>query len=261
MPLMRILDGSSRVKLCFSALRYYPVMLRDRLRRESLWEDLAQELRVAAWEAERGKLGAHDTCLLAGRRICAFLKAYGYHRIRRDGHRGYGKDSPFSSIAEDSDLLEERLAGSTTINELVGARRRKLFKSQEGKPRKADFVRDHPQEAILAILRRTGGMSKRDLYNRLVLTARELDWHCAPLLKQGLIREVKRENSRGRPLTPLLVAVQPGEPLPEPQPDKMERIRQAYFLEGKGIKRIAKEFHHSKRTVRKAIAAPGVFVR
>jgi DNA-binding NarL/FixJ family response regulator len=32
----------------------------------------------------------------------------------------------------------------------------------------------------------------------------------------------------------------------------MERIRQAY-LEGKGIKRIAREFHHATRTVRKAI--------
>ena len=34
---------------------------------------------------------------------------------------------------------------------------------------------------------------------------------------------------------------------------KMERIRQAYLLERKGIKQIAREFHHSKTTVRKAI--------
>lgn len=108
------------------------------------------------------------------------------------------------------------------------------------------------EETILSLLRDNGGMSRRDLYTRLNLSPRELGWYCDPLVRQGLIREVKRENGRGRPPTPLLVAAQPGEPLPEPKPDKMERIRQAY-LEGKGIKQIAREFHHATRTVRKAI--------
>ena len=95
-------------------------------------------------------------------------------------------------------------------------------------------------------------MSRRDLYTRLNLSPRELGWYCDPLVRQGLIMEMKRENGRGRPPTPLLMAAQPGEPLPEPKPDKMERIRKAYS-EGKGIKQIAREFHHATRTVRKAI--------
>ena len=41
----------------------------------------------------------------------------------------------------------------------------------------------------------------------------------------------------------------PGQALPMPRD---ERIRQAYFVEGKGIKQIAKELHHHRKTVRKA---------
>ena len=35
--------------------------------------------------------------------------------------------------------------------------------------------------------------------------------------------------------------------------ERDERIRRAYFLEGKGIKQIAKGFHHSKRIVRRVV--------
>jgi len=109
---------------------------------------------------------------------------------------------------------------------------------------------------ILVLLRENGGLSKRDLYTRLQISARELDWYCAPLINQGLIVEVKRENTFGRPPTPLLVAVQPGQTPPTPKlvkTEQMERIRQAYFVEGKSIKQIAREFHHTRRTVRKGI--------
>jgi len=35
--------------------------------------------------------------------------------------------------------------------------------------------------------------------------------------------------------------------------NRTDRIRKAYFLEGKSIKQISREFHHTRRTVRKAI--------
>jgi len=95
----------NRIRLCFSALRYYPITLRVELRRRGLWEDLEQELHLAAWEAEREGLNEHDTCLLASRRILAFLKACGYHRIHRHGHRNLCKEEPFSSV----EFLEETL--------------------------------------------------------------------------------------------------------------------------------------------------------
>jgi len=257
-------DVGSRVKLCFSALRYYPIWLRDKLRQTGLWEDLEQELQLAAWEAEREKLGSHDTCLLASRRIWAFLKAYGYRETRSDGHKSYRNDKLFSSIAQNWELLERALARARSISEVaelrtVGVKWRELFEGQA--PRRADFIRDHPQEAILALLRKTPeGISKRDLYTRLALTAHQLDQYCAPLIKQGLIIEVKRLN-RSRPLTPLLLAVGSGQQLPlSPVVDRDDRIRHAYLVEGKGIKRIARGFHHSRETVRKALSTGGAQV-
>jgi len=120
-------------------------------------------------------------------------------------------------------------------------------KGREEKPKRMPVRNWYDlEETILSLLGNNGGLSKRDLYTYLVISPRELDPHCASLVRQGLIREVKRENGRGRPPTPLLVAVRPGELLPEPKPDKMERIRQAYS-EGKGIKQIATELHHSKK--------------
>ena len=119
-PVVEMEAVGDRVRLCFSVLRYYPITFRDRLRREGLWEDLGEELRIAAWEAERKELGAHNTCLLAGRRIRAFLKANGYHRIRHDGHRSYVKDMFFSATTEGSDRpLEERLADASVNPEIL----------------------------------------------------------------------------------------------------------------------------------------------
>ena len=44
--------------------------------------------------------------------------------------------------------------------------------------------------------------------------------------------------------------------------EKVERIRQAYFSGEKSISQIAREFHHDRRTVRKAIrSAPGLASR
>lgn len=35
--------------------------------------------------------------------------------------------------------------------------------------------------------------------------------------------------------------------------DKIEAIRRAYFIEGKSIREISREFNHCRRTVRKAL--------
>ena len=39
--------------------------------------------------------------------------------------------------------------------------------------------------------------------------------------------------------------------------DGIEEIRRAYFIEGKSIRRIAREGHHDRRTVRKALQDSG----
>jgi len=38
--------------------------------------------------------------------------------------------------------------------------------------------------------------------------------------------------------------------------DKIERIRQAYYVEGKSMRQIEGEYHHSWRTIKKALASP-----
>ena len=106
------------------------------------------------------------------------------------------------------------------------------------------------------------GMKRSELCGRLQISVQELEWHLAPLLKGQQIIEVKRENCHGRPRSTLLVIA--GAPVPEGKmvktenkvkTERTERIRQAYFVEGKSIKGIAREYHHDKRTVRRAIRA------
>ena len=220
-------------RMCFTKFRFLPTWLKEEIRRDGLWDDLVQETYATAWEAWQQGLSEKETYRLMGRRTYAFLRAYGYRVYR---HYYYKTEKPLSSIAKDEAHGEKVLAKAAVS------------------PARTFMGRDNLGEKIMALLRETpDGMSKRDLYSCLCVSARELDWHCRPLIEQGLVVEVKRENRTGRYPTPLLVAVQPGLPLPSMGTDKMERIRQAYFAGGKSIKQIAREFRHHRRTVRKAI--------
>ena len=223
-------------RMCFSKFRFLPARIKEQLQREGLWDDLVQETYLTAWEAWQKGLRNRETYRLMGRRVYAFLKSYGY---RIYGYHYYRVEMPLSAIAQDQNLVDKILEGA-------------------GDSPSPGFVgwKDSVAEAVLALVRGNGGLSKRQIYTRLQISARELDWHCVPLIRQGLIIEVKRENVRGRPPTPLLVAVQPGQKLPMPEmvkTEREERIRQAYFMEGMSIKQISREFHHTRRTVRKAI--------
>ena len=121
----------------------------------------------------------------------------------------------------------------------------------EEKPR----VVDHLEERILKLLRQhQEGMPKRELCQRCWIPVRELDRYLKPLIRNRQVIEVKRENCRGRPMSPLMVIA--GAPIPEERMVKtemMERIRHAYLVERKSIKWVAREFHHDRRTVRRAI--------
>jgi hypothetical protein len=110
-----------------------------------------------------------------------------------------------------------------------------------------DYLKKHPE-----------GLSRRMFCHRFQIPVQEVSLYMSRLIRTGLVVEIKRENTRGRPLTPLLVALEPSQTLPEPKMVKSaqtERIRHAYFVEEKSIKQIAREFHHCRRTVRRAIKA------
>jgi len=227
--------ASSAARLCFSRLRFLPTWLKEQLRHEGIWGDLVQETYCTAWEAWRKQLSELETNRFMARRVYAFLRNYGYRVYR---HRYYKLDKLLSDIAQD-EIHGEKILEMAMVNPAPTLVRRW----------------DHLGEEILALLERSaGGLSKRDVYTRLCISPRELDWYCSPLIKKGLIFEVRRENTRGRPLTPLLVAA--GQALPMPKmvkTEQMERIRQAYFLEGKSRKQIARKLHHDRKTVREAI--------
>jgi hypothetical protein len=306
-------------RLCFSKLRFYPVSLKDRLRREGLWEDLAQELYRIALEGWRQGRSPREIGGMATREIRDFLKAYGYYRYRESHREGFIRwDTPLSDVSTNEEQswdgilakakplpercecegLEEsilrllrkypeglsqrqvniahrRLAQAVVVNDYCarlvvrGVLREMVRPKGNGRPPGPILVLvrhpfkaggDHLAEKILALIRKSPeGMSKRTLSTRLCISRQELDWHCRPMIAKGLIVEVKRETTFGRTPTPILVAAGQEPPaLRMVKTEQAERIRHAYFAEKKGIKQIARELHHSKTTVRRAIRSDAV---
>jgi hypothetical protein len=221
--------------LCISRLRWLSVDMKDLLRKEGLWEDLIQELYAAALFAWKQGMDEAETRRYAHRRIYAFLKAYGFRLYCR----GYVRpEMPLFGVFAD------------VFNRGIAPRDAPAMPFISGNDNHLDekildFLRKHPE-----------GLTRAKVAMNFQISVLEADLHLAPMIEQGKVAQMKRENTRGRPPTPLLVALEPGQVLPEPKmvkAEQMERIRQAYFAEGKSIKQIAREFHHCRRTVRKAI--------
>ena len=224
------------VKTCRSAIYYLSVMLRDKLHQEGLWPDLMQEMEIVAWEAGREGLSDRDARRLAARRLHVFVRSCGYIPYRK----GYYKPEVTFASAFASMTGE--------LQDIVVSKARPM-------PGFVGWWREH-KDTVLTIIRESlAGISKRDLCSRLRISRRELDWQCEPLIKQGLVKVVKRHNRLGRPRTPMLVDASvriPEEDVVQLNTD--EEIRRLH-LEGKGVKRIARELHHSRKTVTIVIRA------
>ncbi len=133
---------------------------------------------------------------------------------------------------------------------------KRLLKNwQKGRHAPFDRRRDHLDERILKLLRKNPkGLTRSDLSMRLQVYVSELSRYLNRLIKRQQVIPIKRENTRGRPLSPLLLIA--GATIPEEKnvkEERDERIRQAYFLEGWSIKRINRDLHHDKRTIRRAL--------
>ena len=140
--------------------------------------------------------------------------------------------------------------------EPLGAEEERYLKRwQQLLPARFNLERDHPGERILELLRKKPqGVSRRDLATRLWIPVWELNLHLKKFIESQQVIAVNRENTRGRPLSPLFFLA--GAEIPEDKKVKTprdERIRQAYFVEGWSIKRIKRDLHHDKRTIRRAL--------
>ena len=138
----------------------------------------------------------------------------------------------------------------------LGAEEKRYLKRwQQLLPARFNLERDHPGERILELLRKKPqGVSRRDLATRLWIPVWELNRHLKQFIDSQQVIAVERENTRGRPPSPLFFIA--GVEIPEAMKVKTprdERIRQAYFKEGWSIKRIKRELHHDKRTIHRAI--------
>ena len=190
-----------------------------------------QELYSAAFEAWKSGMDDVETRRFAGRHLYAFLKSYGF-RPRLGGwskcekplecvypgfaDRGMAlKDSPVCYISRNGDHLDEKIL---------------------------DLLGKYPE-----------GLTRWKLSMRFQVPVWEVSSYLAPMIKKGEVIEIKRENTRGRPPTPLLLIA--GVPIPEEKhvkSERDERIRQAHS-QGWSIKRIKRELHHDKRTIRRAL--------
>lgn len=226
--------------LCISRVRWLSPHMKYLMRKERIWEDLIQEMYAAAFFAWKQGMDDTEARRFAARRLYAFLKAYGFRHYRgRYIKREKPLESVFNFNIADRGISPRDDPPMPFIS------------------RNDDHNGDHLDEKIPALLRKhPEGLPRRKVISRFQIPVWELDRYLAPMIKQGKVVEIKRENTRGRPLSPLLIFIEPGQPLPQPKmakTEQMERIRQSYFAEGKSIKQIAREFCHDRRTVRKAI--------
>jgi len=114
---------------------------------------------------------------------------------------------------------------------------------------------DYLDERILELLcKKPKGVSRRDLCTHLQVPVLKLQRNLNLLIERHQVIAVRRENPRGRPLSPLLFIA--GAEIPKEKMVKEERddrIRQAYFIEGWSIWRISRELHHHRKLIRRAI--------
>jgi hypothetical protein len=209
-------------------------ILKDKLKRDNIWEDFLQELHVSGYLAWQQEMSMEETRRYAQRQIHAFFKEYGYRRYRNS----YIKlEQCFSAVF--ADWQERNLSEMECSVE--------VWPDSAGD----NYLKEH----ILSILKRKPeGMTRAELTSYLEVSVKELQGHLDSLIREKRIVQVDREGYGGFPPTPLLFIA--GARIPEQKSVRTEiftEIRRLYFEERKTTKQIAQERHHSLRTIGKAI--------
>ena len=218
--------------ISLSRIRWLSPDMRELLRKEGIFKDLIQEMYAAGWQAYREQLDDDETRRFSARRLYAFLKAYGFHWRRRQRVK---LEMPFS-VAFDFNISDRGIA------------------PKDGMPLPC-YSSDHLDEKILAYIRNhPQGVTRGRIAASFQIMVIEVQRYLTRFKEKGLVFETRRESIRGRPAGSLFFAT--GQTLPSMKAvatERDERIRHAYFVEGKSIKQIKRELHHDKRIIRRAI--------
>ncbi|RLC61966.1 MAG: hypothetical protein DRI01_07660 [Chloroflexi bacterium] len=117
------------------------------------------------------------------------------------------------------------------------------------------YSSDHLDEKILAYIRNhPQGVTRTRIAASFQIMVIEVQRYLTRFKEKGLVFETRRESIRGRPAGSLIFATGQTPPgMKAVATERDERIRHAYFVEGKSIKQIKRELHHDKRIIRRAI--------
>ncbi len=223
--------------IALSRIRWLSPDMRELMRKEQIWEDLIQEMYAAGWQAYKQQLDDTETRRFSARRLYAFLKAYGFHRRHRQNVK---LEVPFSA------------AFNFNINDRGIAPKDEMLLPC--------YSSDHLDEKILAYIRNhPQGVTRGKIAASFQIMVIEVQHYLTKFKRKGLVFERRRESIRGRPAGSLFFATGQSPPsIKAVATERDERIRHAYFEEGKSIKQIARELHHDKRIIRRAIQREAV---
>jgi len=225
-------SANHHAAIALSRIRWLSLGMRELMRKEGIWEDLIQEMYAAGWQAHNQQLDDSETRRFSARRLNAFLKAYGFHRRRRQNVK---LEVPFSR------------AFNYNINDRGIA--------PKDKAPLPYYSGDHLDEKILAYIRNhPQGLTRTRIAASFQIMVTEVQRYLTRFKEKGLVSEIKRESVRGRPAGSLFFdAGQTPPSIKAVATERDDKIRHAYFVEKKGIKQIASELHHDKHIVRAAI--------
>ncbi len=231
-------EANRHAKWCFSRLHFMSCIVKDRLRRDCLWDDFIQELYITAYSAWQQDLDIRETRNYAGRRIRAFFQKYGYREYRNTYAR---QEFPLSVVL--ANWQEEVLSKA-------GIRVNPFFRTSE-------TTEAYMEGRILSALKRSNtGLPQSTIAHLLQVPVKEAQYYLEKLVKENKIIMVERESWCGCTTTPLYYLTGAVTAVPKKvRTEIYEKIRRAYFVEGKKKYQIAAELHHDYNTVCKAIGS------
>ena len=240
-------EANQHVKWAFSRMRYITATIRDMLKRDEVWPDLAQEIYAAAYECYKRNLDAQQTRNLTQSRIRFFFKNYGYREHR---FTVFKQEVPFS-------VFSSQFHDDGDVYEYIMENVRTKHSKREHDPDSCTLR--HMEEKIFATLRRhPQGVNRYIMSRRLGLEVQETQHYLDKLIAENRIVCVERDNCKGTRvssrISPIYFVAGGEIPQRSIRNEVAEAIRHAYFVEHKTRHQIHKETGRNYWTILRAVA-------